>query len=294
MKICYKYLVTLIMLVSFFSIDIMGQDGAAIFKQNCTACHKLGQKLIGPNLLGVTDKRSEEWLISFIRSSQTMIKSGDADAVAIFEEYNQLMMIDQPNLTDDEIKSILAYIKQESPSQDAQASGDAAAEVVEIVPIVYTEEDAHAGLKLFSGSMRLLNGGASCISCHNVTNDLLVPGGLLGKDLTNVYARLGDAGIAGILGAPPFPAMAASYKDNSLDSAEIVQLTAFLKHADSISGEQAINSGAGLFLLGGGGGLIALFLLIALIWNTRLKASVKQDIFKRQIKGSDSINLTNH
>ena len=289
MKTCYKQLVTLIILLSFLSINSKGQDGAAIFKQNCTACHKLGQKLIGPNLLGVTDKRSEEWLISFIRSSQTMIKSGDADAVAIFEEFNQLQMIDQPLLTDDEIKSILAYIKQETPSQDAMAANDTSTVIVEIVPIVYTEEDVHAGLQLFSGRSSLENGGTSCISCHNINNNQLVPGGLLAKDLTNVYARMGDAGLTGILGAPPFPAMATSYKDNTLDSAEIVQLTAFLKHADSVSADQEIKSAANIFGFGGLGGLILLFLLIAVIWNKRLKASVKDDIYKRTIKGTDSI-----
>lgn len=57
-----------------------GQDGEAIYKQICTACHKFGQKLIGPDLTGVNEKRSEEWLISFIKSSQSMIKSGYPEA----------------------------------------------------------------------------------------------------------------------------------------------------------------------------------------------------------------------
>jgi hypothetical protein len=100
---------------------------------------------------------------------------------------------------------------------------------------------------------------------------------------------MGDAGLTGILGAPPFPAMATSYKDNTLDSAEIVQLTAFLKHADSVSADQEIKSAANIFGFGGLGGLILLFLLIAVIWNKRLRASVKDDIYKRTIKGTDSI-----
>ncbi len=120
-------------------------------------------------------------------------------------------------------------------------------------------------------------------------NNNLVPGGLLGQDLIKAYSSIGDAGLTGILGAPPFPAMATSYKDNALDSIEIVQLTAFLKHADTVSDEQKIKSGDDLFILGGGGGLILLFLLIGIVWNKRLKSSVKHDIYKRQIKGSDSV-----
>ncbi|MBL6658243.1 MAG: c-type cytochrome [Flavobacteriales bacterium] len=38
---------------------VKGQDGEVIYKQNCTACHKFGQKLIGPDLTGVNEKRSE-------------------------------------------------------------------------------------------------------------------------------------------------------------------------------------------------------------------------------------------
>ena len=112
----------------------------------------------------------------------------------------------------------------------------------------------------------------------------MVSGGLLAKDLTNVFERMGDAGLTGILGAPPFPAMAVAYKNNELDSVEIVQLTAFLKHAANVSNNQEVKSGVDIFIVGGGGGLIFLFLLITLYWKNRLKHSVKHDIYKRQIK----------
>ena len=41
-----------LVLSSFFTVN--AQDGEAIYKQNCTACHKFGQKLIGPALTSVT------------------------------------------------------------------------------------------------------------------------------------------------------------------------------------------------------------------------------------------------
>ncbi|MBK6892875.1 MAG: c-type cytochrome [Flavobacteriales bacterium] len=34
------------------------QDGEKIFKQNCGACHMIGRRLVGPDLTGITDKRS--------------------------------------------------------------------------------------------------------------------------------------------------------------------------------------------------------------------------------------------
>ncbi len=289
MKICYKYLVVLVGAVLCFSTNSSGQDGAALFKQNCTACHKLGQRLVGPDLLGINEKRSEEWLLKFIKSSRAMVDAGDPDAVAIFEEYNQTVMNDQSHLSDDDIRLVLDYIKSETAAQSGATADGEEQEPVEIIPIEYSEEDIAFGLQYFSGERRFAEGGPSCISCHHVNNDELISGGRLAKDLTNVYGRMGDAGVAGILGVPPFPAMASAYTNNALDSVEIAQLTAFLKHADSISGTQKAKSGRRIFFVGGGGGLVILFLLIGAHWRRRLRKTVKHDIYKRQIKGSDSI-----
>jgi cytochrome c2 len=86
------------------------EEGAALFKARCTACHKLDKKLIGPPLKGITERQDEAWLIKFIRNSGEMIAAGDPDAVAIFNEYNQTQMITNLDLSDDQILNILAYI----------------------------------------------------------------------------------------------------------------------------------------------------------------------------------------
>ncbi|MGB1218912.1 MAG: cytochrome c3 family protein [Flavobacteriales bacterium] len=83
--------------------------GEELFKANCTACHALDKKVIGPALRGVSEQREEDWLISWIKNSSALIKSGDADAIAIFEEYNGSPMTSFPNLSDEDIKSILLY-----------------------------------------------------------------------------------------------------------------------------------------------------------------------------------------
>lgn len=76
----------------------------------CSACHTIGKgKLIGPDLKGVTERHEEAWLYSFIRSSQTMIKNGDAAAIKVFEEYNKIPMPDNA-FTDDQIAALLDYI----------------------------------------------------------------------------------------------------------------------------------------------------------------------------------------
>lgn len=101
------------------------QDGEALFKANCASCHGVKEKMIGPALKGIETRRSEEWLLKWIKNSNAVIKSGDAYAVKLYNEYNKVAM-PSFNLKDDEIKSILAYTKAEAEKPDVAAPGAAA------------------------------------------------------------------------------------------------------------------------------------------------------------------------
>ncbi len=107
--------ILLIFIVAFlYSTSLVAQKSPADNFKVCSACHTIGKgKLIGPDLKGVTERREEVWLIKFIQSSQTVVKSGDKIAVKLFEEYNKVPMPDNP-LTDDEVRQLLKYI--ENPS----------------------------------------------------------------------------------------------------------------------------------------------------------------------------------
>lgn len=83
--------------------------GEELFNSLCAACHKRYKKMTGPALFGVADKRSKEWLYSWIKNSSAMIAAGDADAIAIFEEYKKTPMNAFPQLSDTDIDDILAY-----------------------------------------------------------------------------------------------------------------------------------------------------------------------------------------
>ncbi len=124
-----------ILFISFFLfLNISyAQNQAPAEWATCAACHTIGKgKLIGPDLKGVTERRDEAWLISFIKSSQTMIKSGDEIAVQMFEEYNKIPMPDNP-LTDEQIKGLLSYIKN---YDEAAVAAETVAEVAEEHPEV--------------------------------------------------------------------------------------------------------------------------------------------------------------
>ena len=127
---------SLIILLFAISASLSAQnveEGEKLYKANCTACHQIDNKLIGPALRGVSDKYSEEWLIKWIKNSAEMIAAGDPDAIAIWEEYNKSPMTAFPYFSDDDVKNILAYIEQAPEKQAvvATTSVDGEAIVVE-------------------------------------------------------------------------------------------------------------------------------------------------------------------
>lgn len=90
------------------------QDGKTIFMSRCASCHNINKTLTGPALAGVDERRSIDWITNFIHSSQSMVKKGDKDAVALFEKFNKIPMPDHQDLSAEEIKNIVTYIKSES------------------------------------------------------------------------------------------------------------------------------------------------------------------------------------
>ncbi len=118
------------------------QEGEKLFRQNCSACHKLGTKLIGPDLVGISDRRPVEWIVKFVQNSQEVIKSGDPYAVKLFEEYNKVVMPPQ-GLTEEQVKSIIAYIDEYAKGGgESAAAGEAGAAFVvdapELNPLQWT------------------------------------------------------------------------------------------------------------------------------------------------------------
>ena len=92
------------------------QEGKALVNTNCAACHQLNRKAVGPALRGVTEKYDREWLYSWIKNGTQMIKDGDPQAVAIWEEYNRAVMTNYPQFSNEQIDNILAYTNYTPPA----------------------------------------------------------------------------------------------------------------------------------------------------------------------------------
>ena len=113
-------------------------EGKKLFKQHCTACHKLEGKLLGPELKGIGEKRDTKWLHSWIKDSQALIKSGDELAIKVFEENNKIPMTAFKQLKDSEIDAMLAYFKV--GDVEKKVVTDVKKEEVKVVTDVIEEE----------------------------------------------------------------------------------------------------------------------------------------------------------
>jgi mono/diheme cytochrome c family protein len=113
----FSVLLLLVLGISAYAAPPSEEEGKLIFKNRCAGCHNVNKKVLGPALSKVYDRHSMEWITNFIQSSQTVIKSGDKEAVALFEEYNNTPMPDHKDITAEQVESIVSYIKsQETPT----------------------------------------------------------------------------------------------------------------------------------------------------------------------------------
>jgi cytochrome c551/c552 len=231
-----KLLLVVLICVLSLTSSVHAQDtGEALFQSTCIACHTIGEgRLIGPDLSGVYERREMAWLIEFIRSSQKMIKGGDSLAVALFEEYGKIPMPDN-NFGDDEILSILDYIKEVDLALSNEQSSNVSAQdkPVQTITISYPPELVEKGKSLFYGYEKFSNGASSCNACHFIQDESIIGGGKLSLDLTKSFERLGEPGIKAILTNPPFPEMSIALRNKSLTDDEKEAITAMLQFANN-------------------------------------------------------------
>jgi nitrite reductase (NO-forming) len=102
--------------------DPEGVAGKLAFESKCLACHSVGQgRKLGPDVAGVTKRRSDDWLARWLKSPEKMLET-DAVAKAMLKEYNNIPMPNQ-SLSDAEIKQYIKYFHW----IDAQPAGAATA-----------------------------------------------------------------------------------------------------------------------------------------------------------------------
>lgn len=240
-------------------------DGEALFTaKGCNACHTIGGgDLVGPDLAGVTERRTEEWLTNWLTAPDQMLAS-DPDAQAMLAQYNNVPM---PNLglTPDEVAALIAYMG------GGATTGGATAEL--------PAGDATSGKAYFVGDKRFENGGPQCMSCHSVAGLGSLGGGNLGPDLTTSGFVQSDVAFASFMGAPSTQTMGAIWANTPLTAQEQADLYAFLSKASVTQREPSALLQIALLSVVGAAVLIG---LAQVYWGKRSKG-VRKPMIERTL-----------
>ncbi len=92
-------------------------EGQLLFRSRCSACHRIGlddgAEKIGPNLAGVTERRTRDWLRRQIMEPDKMLADKDPTALALYHAYGRIPM---PNLgiPGDEAEALIDFLEVES------------------------------------------------------------------------------------------------------------------------------------------------------------------------------------
>jgi mono/diheme cytochrome c family protein len=200
-----------------------GTDAGAAFTRKCSSCHTFGKgDLVGPDLKGATDRHSRAWLTAWITSSETVIKSGDPAAFALFTKYKRQRMPDQ-SFSPSELAAFLDYLAAGGPEADARRK-DRRADTA-------TPVEIEMGRSLFVGRRVISAGGAPCSACHRV-GSTGGAGGSLGPDLTRAYSKYQDKVLASLLARECFPQVPNTRGQPRLTEQETFAVKAFLRQAD--------------------------------------------------------------
>jgi copper(I)-binding protein/cytochrome oxidase Cu insertion factor (SCO1/SenC/PrrC family) len=131
-------------------------DGEKLFRTRCSICHAIGgdasDRLVGPNLYRVTERRDPNWLMDWIRAPDEMIAKGDSLALALHEQYQGITM---PNLrlSDVDIAALMKFMEAETvrlgmtasaPEKDS-GNGDLVAVTNARIRQPYPDASASAG-----------------------------------------------------------------------------------------------------------------------------------------------------
>ncbi|MBU5612526.1 c-type cytochrome [Geomonas azotofigens] len=226
-----------IMLVAAVAGTARADGGKELFDKHCASCHTIGGgDGGGPDLKGVGAKHPAEWLVKLITDPGKLTAEKDPAQAELVKKYG----FEMPNVgvSRGDAEKIVAFLGGGNAPASAGAGSDKGAPAApaqaepprQPAEVVVTRELLATGRDLFTGKQRFAKGGAPCVSCHRFDYPGIY-GGALAADLTNLYGKMGEAGVRGVLKSLSFPVMKKIYAERPLTEEEATALTALFKDA---------------------------------------------------------------
>ena len=102
--------------------EALAEQGEKLFREKgCSACHAFGVRMSGPDLKGVSMRRTAEWMEHQILEPEVMVKE-DPISRGLFAQY-ALQMTNQ-HLTPAEAKAVIEYLKHQDQEAGESREGE--------------------------------------------------------------------------------------------------------------------------------------------------------------------------
>ncbi|WP_276498975.1 c-type cytochrome [Pontibacter litorisediminis] len=90
--------------------EALAAEGKSIFEAKCSACHQLSdQKIVGPGLAGVTERRKPEWIMNMMINPEEMTKK-DPEAKKLLAEH--LTQMTNQDISESDARALLEFLRQ--------------------------------------------------------------------------------------------------------------------------------------------------------------------------------------
>ena len=93
---------------------LANQPGQALFLKACAACHTVGMgRHIGPDLEGITSRRTQDWIVRYMVAPDKMRHQNDPIAASLRRQFPGVLM---PNLGlgETDARDVIAYLKAQT------------------------------------------------------------------------------------------------------------------------------------------------------------------------------------
>lgn len=89
----------------------LADEGATVFQSKCSACHKIGERYVGPALNAVLNRRSPTYVMNMILNPNEMVERHPV-AKQVLAEYMTLMA--NQGLTVEQARAVLEYLRTQT------------------------------------------------------------------------------------------------------------------------------------------------------------------------------------
>jgi len=93
----------------------LAEEGEELFETKCSACHKLGERYVGPPLGDVLDRRSPTYVLNMVLNPQEMYER-HPEAKQLLAEY--LSYMPNQGLTREQARAVVEYLRPEARDED--------------------------------------------------------------------------------------------------------------------------------------------------------------------------------